>query len=55
MNLIGELVINQTLFNRFPQTVRDSSLNKEVDLVLSGKDTELDRSLIESLGDPLSI
>ena len=40
---------------RFPRLVRDLSvkLNKEVELVLIGKDTELDRSVVDSLGDPL--
>lgn len=43
------------LFNRFPRMVRDLSqqLGKEVELVLEGMETELDRTLIEELGDPL--
>lgn len=43
------------IFNRFPRMVRDLSkeLNKEIDLVIEGADTELDRSLIDELGDPL--
>ncbi|GBF77300.1 chemotaxis protein CheA [Paenibacillus sp. 598K] len=45
----------EQLFNRFPRLVRDLSLSldKEVELVLEGKDTELDRNLIEEIGDPL--
>jgi two-component system chemotaxis sensor kinase CheA len=43
------------LFNRFPRMVRDLSqkLNKEIELVLEGMETELDRTLIEEIGDPL--
>jgi two-component system, chemotaxis family, sensor kinase CheA len=40
---------------RFPRLVRDLSvkLSKQVDLELIGKDTELDRGVVDSLGDPL--
>ena len=40
---------------RFPRLVRDLSvkLSKQVELDLVGKDTELDRSVVDSLGDPL--
>jgi two-component system chemotaxis sensor kinase CheA len=40
---------------RFPRLVRDLSvkLSKQVELELVGKDTELDRSVVDSLGDPL--
>ncbi len=43
------------VFGRFPRVVRDlaRSLNKEVDLVLSGEDTDLDKNLVEALADPL--
>ena len=43
------------LFQRFPRIVRDLArqLGKEVELVLEGEDTELDRSLVEALADPL--
>lgn len=43
------------MFNRFPRMVRDLSrkLGKEIDLVLDGTETELDRTLIEEIGDPL--
>lgn len=43
------------LFQRFPRIVRDLArqLGKDVELVLEGEDTDLDRSLVESLADPL--
>ncbi len=43
------------VFNKFPRLVRDiaSSLGKEVELYISGEDTEVDRSVIEHIGDPL--
>jgi two-component system chemotaxis sensor kinase CheA len=43
------------VFNKFPRLVRDLSreLNKEIDLVLSGEETELDKSIVEVIGDPL--
>lgn len=43
------------LFSRFPRMVRDlsHSLNKEVNLVIEGQETELDRTVIEKIGDPL--
>lgn len=43
------------IFNRFPRLVRDlsRSLNKYVNLVIEGEDTELDKSVIEDLLDPL--
>jgi two-component system chemotaxis sensor kinase CheA len=43
------------VFQRFPRLVRDTSnkLAKEVNLVLEGEETEADKNIIESLGDPL--
>jgi two-component system chemotaxis sensor kinase CheA len=43
------------LFQRFPRLVRDLSrkLGKQIDLVLEGEDTEADKDVIETLGDPL--
>lgn len=43
------------LFQRFPRIVRDLArqLGKDVELVLEGEDTALDRSLVEALADPL--
>jgi two-component system chemotaxis sensor kinase CheA len=45
----------EQLFNRFPRLIRDlsQSLGKDVELILEGKETELDRTLIEEIGDPL--
>lgn len=44
------------VFNRFPRVVRDlaGKMGKEVDLVLEGSQTELDKGLIEQLVDPLT-
>jgi two-component system chemotaxis sensor kinase CheA len=43
------------VFNKFPRIVRDLSrkMNKEVELIISGEETELDKSVIEELNDPL--
>ncbi len=43
------------IFQRFPRLVRDIArkLNKEVELQIQGEDTEADKSIIESLADPL--
>ena len=43
------------VFSRFPRLARDvaRSLNKEIDLVMSGEDTDLDKNLVEALSDPL--
>ena len=45
----------EAVFLRFPRLVRDlsSRLEKKVDLQLSGQDTELDRTVVDALGDPL--
>jgi two-component system chemotaxis sensor kinase CheA len=44
------------VFNKFPRTVRDLAVacGREVQLVIDGADTELDRTLIESIRDPLT-
>lgn len=49
MTPIGEV------FSRFPRVVRDvaKELGKEIDLQISGADAELDKSMIEKIGDPL--
>jgi two-component system, chemotaxis family, sensor kinase CheA len=46
----------RSIFNRFPRLVRDltGKLNKEVDLITIGEETELDKSLIERVADPLT-
>lgn len=43
------------VFNRFPRMVRDLSrkLNKEVNLVINGQETELDRTVVDEIGEPL--
>ncbi|OJF76138.1 MAG: chemotaxis protein CheA [Treponema sp. CETP13] len=43
------------IFSRFPRVVRDLSkdLNKKINLVIEGEDTELDKSVIEDLLDPI--
>lgn len=43
------------VFNRFPRLVRDLSkdLGREVQLIIQGEDTELDKTLIEEINDPL--
>lgn len=45
----------ESVFNRFPRMVRDlaQSLDKEVEFLLEGKETELDRTVIDEIGDPL--
>ncbi|MWV43529.1 chemotaxis protein CheA [Paenibacillus sp. HJL G12] len=44
-----------TVFNRFPRMIRDlaKSLDKKVDLIITGAETELDRTVIDEIGDPL--
>ncbi|MDQ7096242.1 chemotaxis protein CheA [Desulfosporosinus sp. PR] len=44
-----------TVFSRFPRLVRDlaKKTSKEIDLVLKGEDTELDKTVVEVIGDPL--
>ncbi|ANJ66615.1 chemotaxis protein CheA [Halothiobacillus diazotrophicus] len=43
------------VFGRFPRVVRDTArmLGKEVELVLEGEETDLDKNLVEALADPL--
>ena len=43
------------VFNKFPRMVRDLSreLGKSIELIMSGEETELDKSIIEEIGDPL--
>lgn len=43
------------VFNRFPRMIRDLSmeLSKEIDFEIQGQDTELDRTVIEEIGEPL--
>lgn len=43
------------IFNRYPRLVRDlcKDLNKDVELIIKGEDTEVDKNLIEEINDPL--
>jgi len=43
------------VFGRFPRVVRDLSrkLGKEIELILEGEETDLDKNLVEALADPL--
>ena len=43
------------VFNKFPRVVRDIARDtgKEIELIISGEETELDKQVIESIGDPL--
>lgn len=45
----------ERVFNRFPRLVRDLSkeLGKEIELQMSGEETEVDRTVIDEIGDPL--
>ncbi|MBX0356425.1 chemotaxis protein CheA [Halobacillus sp. Nhm2S1] len=45
----------EQVFNRFPRMVRQLSkdLNKKIDLSVVGAETELDRTVIDEIGDPL--
>ena len=44
-----------SVFNRFPRMVRDlaKELDKEINLTIEGEETELDRTVIDEIGDPL--
>ncbi|HIO70412.1 MAG TPA: hybrid sensor histidine kinase/response regulator [Campylobacterales bacterium] len=43
------------VFNKFPRMIRDLSreLNKKIELRIEGEETELDKSIVEEIGDPL--
>lgn len=45
----------ERVFNRFPRLVRDLSqeLNKEIEFIIKGENTELDRTVIDEIGEPL--
>lgn len=45
----------EQLFERFPRMVRDLSkkLNKKINIVVEGKETEMDRTVIDEIGDPM--
>ena len=45
----------ETVVNKFPRMIRDLSkkLNKKIELFMTGEETELDRTVIDEIGDPL--
>lgn len=45
----------ESVVNKFPRMIRDLSkkLNKEMELIMTGEDTELDRTVVDQIGDPL--
>ncbi|MBC5713267.1 chemotaxis protein CheA [Roseburia sp. BX1005] len=45
----------ESVVNKFPRMIRDLSrkLNKSMELYMSGEDTELDRTVVDQIGDPL--
>ncbi|WP_373898275.1 chemotaxis protein CheW [Haloimpatiens sp. FM7315] len=45
----------EVVFNRFPRMIRDLSVElcKDMELIIQGKETELDRTVIDEIGDPL--
>ncbi|TME43864.1 MAG: hypothetical protein E6I75_00990 [Chloroflexi bacterium] len=45
----------ESVFNRLPRVVRDiaAKQGKQIEFIIEGKDTEVDRSVIEEIGDPL--
>ena len=49
------MVSVDTVFRRFPRMVRDlaGALGKQVELVIRGEDTELDKTIVEEISDPL--
>src|SRR5690625_2270625 len=53
--LTMRMVPIDTVFNRFPRMIRQLAreLNKEVNVEIIGADTELDRTVIDEIGDPL--
>jgi two-component system chemotaxis sensor kinase CheA len=55
VGLKTRMVPIETVFRKFPRLVRDvaHSLQKEVELVVRGQDTELDKTMVELIADPL--
>jgi two-component system chemotaxis sensor kinase CheA len=45
----------ESVVNKFPRMIRDlsKSLNKKMELYMSGEETELDRTVVDEIGDPL--
>ncbi|MCZ7383141.1 MAG: chemotaxis protein CheA, partial [Candidatus Methanoperedens sp.] len=53
--MASRMVPIEQIFNRFPRMVRDLAKKegKEIDLILEGGDIELDRTVLDEIGDPL--
>ncbi len=53
--MASRMVPLEQIFNRFPRMVRDLAKNegKEVELIITGSDIELDRTVLDEVGDPL--
>lgn len=53
--LVSRMVPLSEVFDRFPRYVRETaqSLGKDIDLVLEGRELEVDRSLLDELSDPI--
>ncbi len=51
----ARMVPLRVLFQRYPRTIRDTArkTGKQVDLIIEGEDTELDKTVIEAINDPL--
>ena len=51
----ARMVPIETVTNKFPRMIRDiaKKLDKKMELYISGEDTELDRTVVDELGDPL--
>jgi two-component system chemotaxis sensor kinase CheA len=45
----------ESVVNKFPRMIRDLSrtLNKKMELIMTGEETELDRTVVDQIGDPL--
>ncbi len=61
MNEIQDIIMKVRMvpignaFNKYPRIIRDlaRTLGKEIDLIIDGETTELDKTLVEQIGDPL--
>jgi two-component system chemotaxis sensor kinase CheA len=53
--MAARMVPIEQIFNRFPRMIRDLAKNegKEIDLILEGGNIELDRTVLDEIGDPL--
>ena len=51
----ARMVPIESVVNKFPRMIRDLSktLNKQMELVMTGEETELDRTVVDQIGDPL--